>query len=363
MMDPVQIERVRRRLEEVEAEMALSTDTSPSRRRARMAEYARLREIIRCADEAERLAREQAAAVEMAHGESDPELRAMAQTEADALEEPRRAAEAALLRALLPPDPADDRGVILEIRAGTGGDEAALFAADLHRMYTRYAATQGWRTELISMNASDLGGCKEVVCSVDGPGVYGRLRHESGVHRVQRVPATEQQGRIHTSAATVAVMPEADEDDPIELRPEDLRIETCRAGGAGGQHVNKTESAVRIVHLPTGLVVQCQDERSQIRNREKALRVLRARLLDRQRTAAAAAEADVRRAQVGSGDRSERIRTYNFPQNRVTDHRVNLTLHMLDRVMEGELDELVGALAARDLQRRMDTLSTGGGAA
>jgi peptide chain release factor 1 len=230
-------------------------------------------------------------------------------------------------------------------------------------MYTRYAATQGWRTELISMNASDLGGCKEVICSVDGPGVYGRLRHESGVHRVQRVPATEQQGRIHTSAATVAVMPEADEDDPIELRPEDLRIETCRAGGAGGQHVNKTESAVRIVHLPTGLVVQCQDERSQIRNREKALRVLRARLLDRQRTAAAAAEADVRRAQVGSGDRSERIRTYNFPQNRVTDHRVNLTVHMLDRVMEGELDELVGALAARDLQRRMDTLSTGGGAA
>jgi peptide chain release factor 1 len=363
MVDPDQIDRVRRRLDEVEAELALSADPIPSRRRARMAEYARLRDIVRCADEAGRLGRERAAAGEMARSESDPELRAMAQTEADALAEPLRTAEAALLRALLPADPADDRGVILEIRAGTGGEEAALFAADLHRMYIRYAATQGWRTELISMNASDLGGCKEVICSVDGPGVYGRLRHESGVHRVQRVPATEQQGRIHTSAATVAVMPEADEDDPIELRPDDLRIETCRAGGAGGQHVNKTESAVRIVHLPTGLVVQCQDERSQIRNREKALRVLRARLLDRQRAAAAAAEADTRRSQVGSGDRSERIRTYNFPQNRVTDHRVNLTLHTLDRVMEGELDDLVGALAARELQRRMDTLSAGGGAA
>ncbi|MDE2018676.1 MAG: peptide chain release factor 1 [Hyphomicrobiales bacterium] len=276
----------------------------------------------------------------------DPEMRAMAGAERTLAAETAERLGREVRIALLPTDSADEGGIILEIRAGTGGDEAALFAADLYRMYSRYAQRRGWRVEEISRSEGALGGLKEVVAEVSGAGVYGRLRHESGVHRVQRVPRTESQGRIHTSAATVAVLPEAGEVD-VRLDDADLRVETMRAGGAGGQHVNKTESAVRITHLPSGLAVVAQDERSQHRNRAKALAVLRARLLDSRRASADAERAADRRAQVGGGDRSERIRTYNFPQGRITDHRIGLTLHTLDRVIEGDgLDEILDALAA-----------------
>ena len=244
---------------------------------------------------------------------------------------------------LLPKDPNDDKNVIVEIRGGAGGDEAALFAGDLFRMYTRYAENQGWRVEMLDANAPDLGGFKEVVFSIQGEGAYSKLKYESGVHRVQRVPTTESSGRIHTSTVTVAVLPEA-EDVDIDVNTNDLRIDTYCASGAGGQHVNKTESAVRITHLPTGVVVQCQDEKSQLKNRDKAMRVLRAKLLELAQAEQAAEVAENRKSQVGTGDRSERIRTYNFPQGRVTDHRIGLTLHKLDFVLNGDLDELISAL-------------------
>jgi len=254
--------------------------------------------------------------------------------------------EAELQKALLPKDPNDERNVFLEIRAGTGGDESGLFAGDLFRMYTRYAERQRWQVELISESASELGGYKEVIVRVVGQGAYSKLKFESGGHRVQRVPATEAQGRIHTSACTVAVLPEADELDDVVLNPAELRIDTFRASGAGGQHVNKTESAIRVTHLPTGIVVECQDSRSQHKNREKALGVLAARIRDKQQREQQAKTASTRKLLIGSGDRSERIRTYNFPQGRVTDHRINLTLYKIDRIMDGELDELIAALAA-----------------
>lgn len=244
---------------------------------------------------------------------------------------------------LLPKDPNDDKNVIVEIRGGAGGDEAALFAGDLFRMYTRYAENQGWRVEMLDANAPDLGGFKEVVFSIEGDGAYSKLKYESGVHRVQRVPTTESSGRIHTSTVTVAVLPEA-EDVDIDVNPNDLRIDTYCASGAGGQHVNKTESAVRITHLPTGVVVQCQDEKSQLKNKDKAMRVLRAKILELAEAEQAAELAENRKSQVGTGDRSERIRTYNFPQGRVTDHRIGLTLHKLDFVLNGDLDELISAL-------------------
>ncbi len=244
---------------------------------------------------------------------------------------------------LLPTDPLDEKNTILEIRAGTGGEEAALFAADLFRMYTRYAELKGWKTELMNASPSESGGYKEIICLISGTKVYSRLKFEAGTHRVQRVPATEAQGRIHTSAATVAVMPEAEEVD-VDIRPEDLRIDIFRASGAGGQHVNKTESAVRITHLPTNTVVTCQDERSQHKNKARAMKVLASRILAAERARQNSELSADRKAQVGSGDRSERIRTYNFPQGRCTDHRINLTLHSLDRIMEGELDPLVEAL-------------------
>lgn len=244
---------------------------------------------------------------------------------------------------LLPKDPNDDKNVIVEIRGGAGGDEAALFAGDLFRMYTRYAENQGWRAEMLDANAPDLGGFKEVVFSIEGDGAYSKLKYESGVHRVQRVPTTESSGRIHTSTVTVAVLPEA-EDVDIDVNPNDLRIDTYCASGAGGQHVNKTESAVRITHLPTGVVVQCQDEKSQLKNKDKAMRVLRAKILELAEAEQAAELAENRKSQVGTGDRSERIRTYNFPQGRVTDHRIGLTLHKLDFVLNGDLDELISAL-------------------
>ena len=275
--------------------------------------------------------------------EKDPELRQMAQSELDELEEKREQLEKQLKILLHPKDPNDEKNVILEIRAGTGGEEAALFAADLFRMYARYAEGQGWKTEVLSASQTDMGGFKEVIFLICGKGAYSRLKYESGVHRVQRIPVTESGGRIHTSAATVAVLPEAEEVD-VEIDPDDLRIDVFCSSGHGGQSVNTTQSAVRITHLPTGIVVSMQDEKSQHKNKEKAMKVLRSRLLDRAQKEQQEKLASTRRSMVGSGDRSERIRTYNFPQNRVTDHRIGLTLHRLDTVMEGDLDEIVDAL-------------------
>lgn len=255
---------------------------------------------------------------------------------------------------LLPKDPNDDKDVIIEVRAGTGGEEAALFGADLLRMYTRYAERHGYKAELMNENYTEKGGVKEVVLSLQGKGAYSRMKFESGVHRVQRVPETESQGRIHTSAATVAVLPEA-EDVEVDINPNDLQIDTYRSGGAGGQHVNKTESAIRITHIPTGLVVQCQDERSQHKNRDKAMRVLKSRLLELYQSKAAEAEADERKSQVGSGDRSERIRTYNFPQSRVTDHRIGLTLYKLEAFLDGDMDEVIDALILAERTRQLSS--------
>jgi peptide chain release factor 1 len=265
--------------------------------------------------------------------------------------------EAELQKALLPKDPNDDRNLFVEVRAGTGGDESALFAGDLFRMYTRYAERRGWQVELISESASELGGYKEVIARIVGQGAFSRLKFESGGHRVQRVPKTEAQGRIHTSACTVAVLPEADSINEVVLNPAELRIDTFRASGAGGQHVNKTESAIRVTHLPTGIVVECQDSRSQHKNREKALGVLAARIRDKQLSEQQAKTASTRKSLIGSGDRSERIRTYNFPQGRVTDHRINLTLYKIDRIMDGELDELVDALAHEHQSEQLASLT------
>ncbi|KFB08981.1 peptide chain release factor 1 [Nitratireductor basaltis] len=273
---------------------------------------------------------------------TDAEMRALAQADLEEVEERLEKLQADLQVLLLPKDAADDKNVILEIRAGTGGDEAALFAGDLFRMYERYASEQGWKVEVVSASEGEAGGYKEIIATVAGRGVFSRMKFESGVHRVQRVPATEAQGRIHTSAATVAVLPEA-EDIDIDVRPEDIRVDTMRASGAGGQHVNTTDSAVRITHIPTGIVV-VQAEKSQHQNRARAMQILRARLFDAERSKAADERSEARRLQVGTGDRSERIRTYNFPQGRITDHRINLTLYKLDRVMEGDLDEVIDGL-------------------
>ena len=275
---------------------------------------------------------------------ADPEMRELGELELEASEARIAELEDGLQRALLPQDPNDERNLFLEIRAGTGGDEAALFAGDLLRMYSRYAERQRWKVEIVSASESDLGGYKEVIARIAGNGAFSKLKFESGGHRVQRVPATETQGRIHTSACTVAVLPEADEVAAIEINPADLRIDTFRASGAGGQHINKTDSAVRITHIPSGIVVECQDDRSQHRNKAQAMSVLAARLHDAKVRAQQSAEAAQRKSLIGSGDRSERIRTYNFPQGRVTDHRINLTLYKLEAVMQGELDELVDAL-------------------
>ena len=282
----------------------------------------------------------------------DDEFRRLAAEELAVLKERREALEKELPALLLPKDPNDDKNVIVEIRGGVGGEEAALFAADLFRMYTRYAEKRGWRTALLDSNPTELGGFKEISFSVEGHGAFSRLKYERGTHRVQRVPETESSGRIHTSAVTVAVLPEAEEVE-VALRPEDMRIDTYCAHGAGGQYVNRTETAVRITHLPTGIVVQCQDEKSQLKNKEQALRVLRARIFERAQEEQAAATAADRKSQVGSGDRSQRIRTYNFPQGRVTDHRVGLTLHKLDAVLDGELDEFIDALITAEQAERL----------
>ncbi|HMM15550.1 MAG TPA: peptide chain release factor 1 [Parvibaculum sp.] len=287
---------------------------------------------------------------------SDKEMAGIAREELDRLEEELPLLEREVQLLLLPRDAADERNVILEVRAGTGGDEAALFAGDLFRMYERYAAKQGWSVGLISASPGDVGGYKEIIAEISGRGVFARLKFESGVHRVQRVPTTEAGGRIHTSAATVAVLPEP-EDVDVEIEDKDLRIDVYRASGAGGQHVNKTESAVRITHLPTGIVVSQQDEKSQHKNKARAMQILRARIYEAERERADRERAAERKGQVGSGDRSERIRTYNFPQSRVTDHRINLTLHKLDQVLEGEaLDELISALVAEDQAARLASL-------
>ncbi len=290
------------------------------------------------------LVEQQAFAKEMAAGD-DPEMKALAREELDGLSQQLEDIEKELTTMMLPTDPKDEKNIFLEIRAGTGGDEAGLFCGDLLRMYSRYAEKQRWKVELLSATESEKGGYREVILMIQGNRVYSRLKFESGVHRVQRVPATESQGRIHTSACTVAVLPEVD-DIEFEINPADLEITLCRASGAGGQHINTTDSAVRIVHIPTGVVAECQDERSQHKNKEKALKMLKSRIQDKleeQRRAEISAD---RKAQVGSGDRSERIRTYNFPQGRMTDHRINLTLYRLDTIMEGDLDEIVNALGA-----------------
>jgi peptide chain release factor 1 len=339
-----QISELEARYEALEEQLASpGTASNPARLRELSVELAELRERV-LAYRRWRQIRESIAQSEALLGDADQEIRELAQADLAQQRSALEACEAELRQLLAPRDPRDGRGVVLEIRAGAGGDEAALFAADLFRMYTRYAERRGWRVELISASETDGGGFKEVVAGISGKDVFGHLRYESGVHRVQRVPETEAQGRVHTSTATVAVLPEAEEAD-VQIDGKDLRIDVMRASGAGGQHVNRTESAVRITHLPTGLVVVCQDEKSQHKNKARAMTVLRSRLYDLKQQQLDAERSAERRGQIGSGERSEKIRTYNFPQNRVTDHRIGLTLHRLDRVIDGDLDEIVEALA------------------
>ena len=306
-------------------------------------EYAELEGTVKCYEQWRRVQDD----IEEARSllkDSDPDLREMAEEDLEANTAQLAELEEELNRLLLPKDPNDDRNVFLEIRAGTGGDEAAIFSGDLFRMYSRYAERQGWRVEVLSENPGEHGGYKEVIARVEGQSVYAKLKFESGAHRVQRVPETESQGRIHTSACTVAILPEMDEQAEIEINPADLRVDTYRASGAGGQHVNKTDSAIRLTHLPTGIVVECQDERSQHKNRARAMSLLQAKLVNQQREAQEKELSDTRRSLVGSGDRSERIRTYNFPQGRVTDHRINLTLYSLDEIIAGNLDNVIEPL-------------------
>jgi peptide chain release factor 1 len=338
------LERSCERFEEVGRTLADPAMDGGSREfRELSMEYARLTPLAEAYATHRRLEAELVAAQAMEH-ESDPEMRAMGREEAQRLLPLLETAEQQLRRLLIPRDPRDGHNVYLEVRAGTGGDEAAIFAGDLLRMYARYAESRGWQVETVSESHGEKGGYKEVICRIAGEDVFARLKFESGTHRVQRVPETEAQGRIHTSACTVAILPELDDVTDIEINPADLRIDTFRASGAGGQHVNKTDSAVRITHLPTGVVVECQDERSQHKNRARALSLLKARLLAAEQEKRDVAEARERKLQVGSGDRSERIRTYNFPQGRVTDHRINLTLYKLGDIIEGRLDELIEPL-------------------
>jgi peptide chain release factor 1 len=336
------LERLAERFHEVTALLAdPDVQNDQSRFRDLGREYAQLQPVVRCYDDYHAAEHDIAAASEML---DDREMAELAREELSDAQSRRDQLEPRLLQLLVPPDPHDQRNVYLEIRAGTGGAEAALFAADLMRMYLRYAESLGWRHEVVSESAGELGGYKEVVVRISGSGVYARLKFESGAHRVQRVPETESQGRVHTSACTVAILPEVEAVEEIQIDPGDLRVDTYRSSGAGGQHVNKTDSAVRLTHLPSGIVVECQDERSQHKNRARAMALLQARLMSQAIEAQTAEQSQSRRLQVGSGDRSERIRTYNFPQNRVTDHRINLTLYKLDEIMLGNLEQVIEPL-------------------
>jgi peptide chain release factor 1 len=340
----LKLESVRDRFEEIAGLLAdpdVIADQNQFRDLSR--EYARVEPVVKSFQQYEGILDDISAAEEMAQ-DPDADVRQLGEDELAGLEERRERLLQDLQKALIPPDPFDDSNVYLEIRAGTGGDEAAIFAGDLFRMYSRYAESAGWRIEILSEREGEHGGFKEIICRVTGNSIYAKLKFESGAHRVQRVPATESQGRIHTSACTVAVLPEPDEVEEVDINPADLRIDTYRASGAGGQHVNKTDSAVRITHIPSGIVVECQDERSQHKNKARALSLLQARLLDQQVAAQETEQAEKRRLLVGSGDRSERIRTYNYPQGRVTDHRINLTLYKLDEILAGSLDQVVEPL-------------------
>jgi len=339
------LEEICERHRAIEHELSDPTITADLKRFKKLSqEYAHLKDIVTAYDEWKKIDEEIRGHREILRQEKDPEITALAEEELPELEREHAALEEKLRMLLLPHDPLDDKNAILEIRAGTGGDEAALFASDLFRMYSRYAEEKGWKVEVLSASGQEGGGYKEIVAAVRGAGAYGRLRYEGGVHRVQRVPVTEAQGRIHTSAATVAVLPEADEIDDIVIDEKDLKIDTYRSGGAGGQHVNKTDSAVRITHIPTGITVAMQEERSQIQNRARALELLKAKLLQAEIEKREREISSQRRSLVGSGDRSEKIRTYNFPQNRCTDHRIGLTLYRLGEIMDGDLDMIIEPL-------------------
>jgi len=340
----LKLESVKERFEEI-AGLLADADVIADQNQFRdlSKEYSRVEPVVQSFQAYEALLDDIASAEEMTH-DADPEIREMGQEELKGLAERREILLSRLQKSLIPADPHDDSNVFLEIRAGTGGDEAAIFAGDLFRMYSKYAESMGWSIEVLSAREGDHGGYKEIISRISGRSIYAKLKFESGAHRVQRVPTTESQGRIHTSACTVAVLPEPDEVEAVEVNSADLRIDTYRASGAGGQHVNKTDSAVRLTHLPTGIVVECQDERSQHKNRARAMSLLQARLLDAQVSEQETEQAEKRRLLVGSGDRSERIRTYNFPQGRVTDHRINLTLYKLDEIIEGGLQQVIEPL-------------------
>lgn len=347
------LKEIESRFEELERSFAAPEAAfDADKLRAYMKEHRRLLPIVEKLREYRRYEKEAEDAADLRDAASDAEMRAFAEEEWKTAKAKISDCEEELRLLLVPRDPNDEKSVIMEIRAGTGGDESALFVSDLYRMYSMYAAASGWHTEILSMNPTELGGFKEIAFSVDGEGAYSKLKFESGVHRVQRVPETESQGRIHTSAVTVAVLPEI-EDVEVVIHPADLEIQTCKSSGAGGQHINKTESAIRILHKPSGIVVECQEERSQFKNRDKAMKLLRARLYDMEKTRRDGELADERRRQVGTGDRSERIRTYNFPQGRVTDHRIGLTLYTLDTFMDGKIGPVVDALIAADAAKKL----------
>jgi peptide chain release factor 1 len=354
MIDHSYFEQLNIQLSALETRMSQpEVSADPNKMKECMREYSHKKKLAGCAKNyLDLLDTKTESQTILADSTSDDELREMAEIEIAECEEKLPIAEREMMVSLIPPDPTDSRNVIIEIRAGTGGDEAGIFCGDLYRMYTRYFDVKGWRHRVMDVSPSESGGYKEVSFSVEGEDVYKALKHEGGTHRVQRVPQTETQGRVHTSAATVAVLAEVEEVD-IEIKNEDLRIDTYRAQGAGGQHVNTTDSAIRITHIPTGTVVQCQDERSQHKNKAAALKVLRARIYDTQQRENAEAQASERKSMVGSGDRSEKIRTYNYPQNRLTDHRIGLTIYKLDRVMEGDLEETLTALYEHDVEQRI----------